>query len=90
MTTAIASRRRLPLAGIGPFITAVLRIISHRIRAARRRRATAARLENLTERLRQDIGLADSSPSAAELIERFHLSRRPLPREHESRFKLWV
>jgi hypothetical protein len=90
MSTAIASRRRLPLAGIGPFIIAAARAISKRIRAARRRREAAAQLENLPDRLRQDIGLADSSPSAAELIKRFHLARRPLPREHENRFKLWV
>jgi len=90
MTTAIASPWRLPPAGLGPLIAAALRAIPRGLQAARRRRAAAALLENLPDRLRQDIGLVDSSPSASELIKRFHLSRQPLSREHENRHKLWL
>lgn len=89
MTTVIVPPRRLPRFTIASLVDSV-RGIGQRFRAARKQRAASARLANLTDRLRQDIGLADSSPSAAELIERFHRSRKPLPRAHESRFKLWV
>ena len=90
MTTATTSPRRLPISAIGPFIAAALRTLSHRLRTARQRRTAGAQLEKLPDRLRQDIGLADSSPSAAELQKRFQFSRQTLPREHESRFKLWL
>jgi hypothetical protein len=89
MTTVIASPRRLPLFGIGSAIAAI-RGIAHRYRAARQQRAASAQLANLTDRLRQDIGLADSSPIPADLLERFYRSRQTPPREHESRFKLWT
>lgn len=90
MSRLIVSTRRWPLFGIGSRIAIALGGIAHRLHVKHEQYATAAQLENLTDRLRQDIGLADSSPTAAELIKRFHLSQRPLPREHEKRFKLWV
>jgi hypothetical protein len=89
MTTVTVSPRRLPLLRIAAAIDA-LRGIARRLRSSRKRRAASAQLANLTDRLRQDIGLDDSSPSAAELIKRFHLSCQPPPREHASRFKLWT
>jgi len=90
MTTAIETRRRPgPFDILGP-VARGFREIARRLQTARRRKAARGQLANLTDRLRQDIGLADSSPSAQELLERFYRSQWPLPREHESRLKLWT
>jgi uncharacterized protein YjiS (DUF1127 family) len=89
MTTATVSPRHLPLFTIGSTIAAAMRTVAEQLRAARRQRSAAAQLEILSDRLRQDIGLTDSSPTAGELIKRFHRAHRPLPREHEQRIKLW-
>lgn len=95
MTTAIYPRNNFSLqAPRSALITALRAVrvclqVMRRQPAARRRYRDQGRLEQLDARLRHDIGLSDSCPTPAELLQRFHRLHQPCPREHELRLKPW-
>ena len=95
MTTAIFPRQGFSLRARPHAVSRLLRVIASRLshgRERRRRRHIGAgnQLDLLSDRLRQDIGLSDSSPSPAELLQRFHRMHAACPREHEFRLKAWT
>lgn len=94
MTTATLPRqgfsRQLPLDALGRLVRAIgMQLRQDRVQYRRRRSAAGNHLDSLSDRLRQDIGLSDSSPSPAELLERFNRMHAAYPREHAIRLRPW-
>jgi hypothetical protein len=95
MTTAIYSPSGFSLRAPRSLLINVLRAAWRWLHAvkrqptARHRRSGRAHLEQLDERLRHDIGLSDSRPTPAEMLQRLQQSHELLAREHEIRLKPW-
>jgi len=89
MNTSIHPGPSGPLTEAWLQLTAMITTILARSKTRRRQRVGRELLAQLGDRLRQDIGLDDSSPTPAELLERFYRLRQAPPREHELRFRPW-
>jgi uncharacterized protein YjiS (DUF1127 family) len=95
MTTATLPRQGFSALDPLPALARLVRVINlqlHRDRSRQRHRrySAANHLDSLSDRLRQDIGLSDSSPTPAELLERFHRMHAAYPREHAIRLRPWI